>query len=171
MESTPLLDEEVLNIIKDWEHYAIMAYLQLRKAKHAPGDIAKALGIQQARVLRALTNLENANLLEKDGNRFKVTHKSLVTSRGIPSPALREAHIQYIDKAKSALADFAVEERDITGRTMAVSSKNLPKAKELIEQFRQELSELLEQGEADDVYRLNIQLFPLIQKTTAENSL
>ncbi|MNL65954.1 hypothetical protein D3C87_1903530 [compost metagenome] len=53
---------------------------------------------------------------------------------------------------------------------MVVASKNLPKAKELIRQFRHDLSELLEQGEADDVYRLNIQLFPLTHKPSAEIS-
>ncbi|MNL46201.1 hypothetical protein D3C87_1688900 [compost metagenome] len=165
-----MLDEEVLSIIKDWEHYAIMAYLQLKKAKHSPGDIAKALRLPQAKVLRALTNLENTNLIERDGNKFVVTHKSLVTSRGIPSPALREAHLQYIDKAKSALEDFPVHERDITGTTLAVSHKNLPKAKELIQQFRLDLSELLEKGEADEVFRLNIQLFPLTHKKSTEIS-
>jgi len=167
-EKLPLIDEETLSIIKDWEHYAILAYLQLRKAKKTPGDIAKALRLPQAKVLRAITNLETTGLLKRDGNNLKVTHDSLMTSHGIPSPALREAHTQYIEKAKSALTDFSVQERDITGTTLAVSYKNLPKAKELIQQFRLELSELLEQGEADDVYRLNIQLFPLIHKKPLE---
>lgn len=159
-----LLDEEVLSIIKDWEHYAILAYLQLRKVKKTPGDIAKALRLPQAKVLRAISNLESAGLLKNDGSHLKVLHRNTITSREIPSPALREAHSQYIDKAKSALTEFKVNERDITGTTMVVASKNLPKAKELIQQFRRELSDLLEQGEADDVYRLNIQLFPLTHK-------
>lgn len=167
-ETPALLDEEVLNVIKDWEHYAILAYLQLGKAKKAPGDIAKALRIPQAKFLRALSNLEKVGLLKRDGNQLKGLHKSIITSRGIPSPALREAHLQYIDKAKSALTEFSVDERDITGTTLAVSHKNLPKAKALIQQFRMELSELLEQGEADEVFRLNIQLFPLTHKSAAE---
>ncbi|WP_413287935.1 DUF4423 domain-containing protein [Bdellovibrio sp. HCB337] len=169
-EKPPVIDEEVLNIIKDWEHYAILSYLHLRKAKKAPGDMAKALRLPQAKVLRALTNLESAGLISRDGGQLKVTHKSFITSRGIPSPALREAHAQYIEKAKRALTEFSVNERDITGTTIAISSKNLPKAKELIQQFRQELSEILEQGEADEVFRLNIQLFPLTHKKTAEIS-
>jgi len=165
-----LVDEEVLSVIKDWEHYAILAYLQLNKGKQSPGDIAKALRVPQAKFLRAVTNLEKTGLLKREGNLLKGTHNSLGTTRGIPSPALREAHVQYIEKAKSALTDFSVNERDITGTTMAVSSKNLPKAKELIRQFRAELSELLEQGETDDVFRLNIQLFPLTHKKDAEVS-
>jgi transcriptional regulator with XRE-family HTH domain len=167
-EESPLIDEEVLRIIKDWEHFAIMAYLQLRKAKKSPGDIAKALRLPQTKILRALVNLEKAGLLKRDGDQLKITHKNLVTTHGIPSPTLREAHVQYIDKAKSALSEFSVDERDITGATLAVSYKNLPKAKELIQQFRIELSELLEHGEADEVFRLNIQLFPLTHKKSAE---
>lgn len=167
--SSVILDEEVLSIVKDWEHYAILSYLQIRKAKHAPGDIAKALGLTQAQVLRAIQNLERTNLLKREGKSLKVTHKSLITTRGIPSPALREAHAQYIDKAKSALENFAPSERDITGITLPISHKNLNKAKELIQQFRSELSELLAQGDADSVYRLNIQLFPLTVQPTVEN--
>ena len=166
-----LLDEQALSIIKDWEHYAILAYLQLRRAKHTAGEIAIDLGAPQVKILRALTNLENSGLIKRSGNKFIVTQKNLITSRGIPSPALREAHTQYIDKAKSALADCNVNERDITGRTMAISHKNLPKAKELIRQFRTDIAELLQQGgEPDDVYRLNIQLFPLTHKSSAENT-
>ena len=167
-EKPAMIDEEVLSVIKDWEHYAILAYLQLPKAKKSPGDIAKALRIPQPKFLRALSNLEKVGLLVRDGNQLKSTHKSIITSRGIPSPALREAHVQYIEKAKSALTDFSVAERDITGTTLAISHKNLPRAKELIQQFRTELSEILEQGETDDVYRLNIQLFPLTHKTAVE---
>lgn len=161
-----LLDEDILSVIKDWEHYAIMAYVQLRKAKHAPGEIAKALGIPHSKVLKALTNLENVGLIKRDNGKIQVTFKALMTSRGIPSATLREAHAQYIDKAKSALNEYSPAERDITGTTMAISHKNLPKAKELIQQFRLDLCDLLEQGEIDDVYRLNIQLFPLTRQAT-----
>jgi uncharacterized protein (TIGR02147 family) len=167
-ENFPVIDEESLSIIKDWEHYAIMAYLQLRKAKKTPLDIAKALGLPQAKVLRALANLEKTELLKREGDQYKVTYKNLATSNGVPNTALREAHAQYIDKAKNALNDFSPQERDITGRTMAIATKNLPRAKELIQQFRSDLSELLANGEVDDVFRLNIQLFPLTQKKNAE---
>jgi hypothetical protein len=163
-EKTPVLHEDVLNIIKDWEHFAILAYLQLPKVKKAPGDIAKAMKLSQAKVLSAISNLEKADLLKRDGSQLVPTHKKLNTSRGIPSPALREAHTQYIDKAKSALNDFSTNERDITGTTLMIAEKNLPKAKELIQQFRAELAELLEKGEVDNVYRLNVQLFPLLHK-------
>lgn len=160
-----LIDEKVLAIIQDWEHYAIMSYLQLRKVKKAPEDIAQAFSLPLSKIQRALANLEKAELIKHEGGKYKVMYKTLTTTRGIPSAALREAHIQYIDKAKAALTEFTTDERDITGRTMAISSKNLPKAKELIRQFRGELSELLEQGGTDEVYRLNIQLFPLTRRS------
>jgi len=164
----PLIDEETLSIIQDWEHFAILAFLQLKNKKHAAGDIARELELDPPRALKALSNLEKAGLISRQGNKIISHQKSLMTSRGIPSPALREAHRQYIDKAKDALEKVSVQERDITGTTMVISRKNIPRAKELIQQFRADLTELLEQGEADDVYRLNIQLFPLTHKKTRE---
>lgn len=168
-EPPTLLDEQTLSVIKDWEHYAIMAYLLLRKAKKSPDDMAKALGLPLEKVNQAILNLEKTELVKRDAGALVLTHNSLVTTTGIPSASLREAHVQYLDKAKEALTDFNVTERDITGRTMAISKKNLPKAKELIQQFRKELAELLEQGEVDDVYRLNVQLFPLTHKSSNES--
>lgn len=161
-ENMPLfIDEDVLTVVKDWEHYAILAYLQLKNVKKSTGDIARSLQLTQARTLTALANLEKVGLVKRTGDHLVVTHKSLVTSREIPSPSLREVHRQYIEKAQSALESVPLQNRDITGTTMAISKKNLPKAKELIRQFRAELTELLEQGEANEVYRLNVQLFPL----------
>lgn len=164
----PLLDEETLAIVQDWEHFAILAFLQLKNKKHSAGEISRDFNLDPARTLRVLNNLEKAGLLSREGNKIVSQQKSLMTSRGIPSPALREAHRQYIDKAKESLEKVGVQERDITGTTMAISSKNLPKAKELIQQFRSDLSELLEHGTPDEVYRLNIQLFPLTHKKTKE---
>lgn len=165
-----LLTEEILTVIKDWEHYAILAYLQLPNARQTPGGLASDLDIPQSRALRALSNLEAVGLIRRSANWFVSSYKSIITSRGIPSPALREAHRQYLDKAKWALEHLSVEERDITGVTMAISRKNLPKAKELITQFRKDLSGLLAQGQVDDIYRLNLQLFPLTKLRNKEDS-
>lgn len=156
-----VLDEDVLTVIKDWEHYATLAYLQLKDVKKTTGDIAQALQLSQARALTVIANLERVGLVKRAGGELISTHASLGTSHEIPSASLREVHRQYIEKAQASIEGTPIHSRDITGTTMAISTKNLPKAKELIRQFRAELTELLEQGETDEVYRLNVQLFPL----------
>ncbi|MNL80116.1 hypothetical protein D3C87_2068750 [compost metagenome] len=44
---------------------------------------------------------------------------------------------------------------------MAISPKNLPQAKEEIRKFRKKMAQLLEEGEANEVYLMGIQLVPL----------
>jgi uncharacterized protein (TIGR02147 family) len=158
------LPEEILAVIKDWEHYAILCYLQIPEFVHSPGQISKVFGLSIATTLRALSNLESTGLINRTKDRYVVNYKSTITTCEIPSDALRSAHSQYIEKANDALSNVPIGLRDITGTTMTISKSNLEKAKQMIAQFRTDLCELLEEGSQDDVYRLNIQLFPLTKK-------
>lgn len=50
---------------------------------------------------------------------------------------------------------------DYSSMTMAIDCELLPEAKELILNFRRQLMRFLESGKKTEVYKLNIQLFPL----------
>ncbi|MEQ1664899.1 MAG: DUF4423 domain-containing protein, partial [Bdellovibrionales bacterium] len=55
-----------------------------------------------------------------------------------------------------------VLDRDITGITISMKKENLPKVKELIRQFRLNISKNFESlGDGDEVYQMNIQFIPL----------
>ncbi|MNS96870.1 hypothetical protein D3C72_1311880 [compost metagenome] len=54
-----------------------------------------------------------------------------------------------------------VDKRDMSMITLAIDSKKIPKAKEMIKVFRRKLANYLAQGKKDGVYTINIQLFPL----------
>ena len=51
--------------------------------------------------------------------------------------------------------------REHTSITMAISSKALPRAFELAARFRQQLVDLLQEDPADDVYQIELALFPV----------
>jgi uncharacterized protein (TIGR02147 family) len=155
------IDENVFRIISGWEHFAILALSQTINFKSSPSWIANYLGLTHQEVVDALERLESAKLIERRDGSITNVRKNLTTTNDIPSSAVRLANKQYLERAIYSLENHDVSERDITGITMAISRKRLNDAKELIKRFRRELSDLLEESSADEVYRLNIQLFPL----------
>ncbi|MNL56226.1 hypothetical protein D3C87_1797040 [compost metagenome] len=66
-----------------------------------------------------------------------------------------------MEKSIEALQKVPVEYRDISHITMAISPQNLPRAKEEIRKFRKKMAQLLEEGDASEVYLMGVQLVPL----------
>ena len=92
------------------------------------------------------------------------TDVNIATSHDIPSKAIRVFNEQILEKAKHALHEQSVEERDFTTMTMAVARRRLPEAKRIIREFRRKMSRTLETGARDDVYMLSVQFFSLMKE-------
>lgn len=150
--------------ISSWEHFAILALLEIPDFKGMERSISERLNIPFGIVSECLVRLEKLDLVKNENGAWKLTGKNMATPSQIPSAALREGHRQYISKALESLESDAVDVRDISGITMAVSRSRLSEAKAMIQDFRRRLSAYLEEGKKDAVYRLNIQLFPLSQE-------
>ena len=155
------LEAEKFKVIADWEHFAIMALLETENCKHSISWIANKLAIGTGTVIEAMARLEKVGLLKKEDGRWLTTGASVSTTNEISDPALRRHNRQYIEKSLDSLERDAVEERDITGITMAIDKTKLEDAKKMIRTFRRQLCKFLEAGRQDDVYRVNIQLFPI----------
>lgn len=156
-----LLDETTYSPIADWEHFAILTALELPDPDKNANWISKRLNIPLGIVLEALSRLEQAGLAQKQNDCWEITGRNTTTTADIPNAALKKANRQWIEKALYSLDNHSVDERDITGITMAICSKKLPAAKKMIATFRRELCAFLEVEPKDEVYRLNVQLFPI----------
>lgn len=156
---------ETSETIAFWQHYAIMALMQLKDFKATERNMALRLNIPIGIVWECLDRLEKLDLIRRESKGWELTGKNVSTPSDISSGVLREGHRQYIDKALQSLESDPVETRDISGMTMAISKGRLKEAKKLIQDFRRKLCVFLEDGNLDSVYRLNIQLFPLTQES------
>ena len=156
---------ETSETIAFWQHYAIMALMQLKDFKATERNMALRLNILIGIVWECLDRLEKLDLIRRESKGWELTGKNVSTPSDISSGVLREGHRQYIDKALQSLESDPVETRDISGMTMAISKSRLKEAKKLIQDFRRKLCVFLEDGNLDSVYRLNIQLFPLTQES------
>ena len=155
------IEDDELEIISDWEHYAILSLMETVSFQSSVKFISQKLHIPTAVVMAALSRLEKVGLIRKVQDQYKICQEATVTSQDVPSVALRKAHKQYLEKAIYSLENHSVIDRDISGITIAIQKSKLPQAKKIIQDFRKSLAELLESGKKDEVYRLNIQLYPL----------
>lgn len=150
--------------ISSWEHFAILALLEIKNFEGQERAISERLNVPFGIVSECLNRLEKLGLIRKRNDRWELTGKNMATPSQIPSAALREGHRQHIMKALHALETVPVDMRDLSGITMAISKSRLSEAKIMIQDFRRRLSAYMEEGPRDAVYRLNIQLFPLSQE-------
>lgn len=155
---------ESAEAISSWQHFAILALLEIKDFKGQERAISERLNIPFGIVSECLNRLEKLGLIEKRDQIWQLTGKNMATPSQVPSAALRKGHRQFIEKALQSLEADPVDVRDISGITMAVSKTRLAEAKVMIQDFRRRLSTYMEEGKRDAVYRLNIQLFPLSQE-------
>ena len=68
--------------------------------------------------------------------------------------------------AKSSIRSTNVELRDISSRTLNIKKSSIPQLKQAIREFRDKVSDLFEEAErGDETYQINIQLFPLTNRS------
>lgn len=156
-----MIQNSELEVISDWQHYAILSLIETHQFQSSVKFISSKLNIPLAVAIASVERLQKVGLLKIENGQYKLCQNGVMTTQDIPSSALRKAHRQYIEKALYSLDHHSTEDRDISGTTLAISLKKLPQAKKLIHEFRKNLTELLESGKKDEVYRLNIQLYPL----------
>ncbi len=156
---------DTFSVISDWYHYAILELTFVSGFKADPKWIAKKLSITVEESKSAVERLKRLGLLlEENGSLIKsavrITNNGTVNTSG----AHKELQKQVISKALIAVDEASQDEKDITSMTMAIDTKNLDKARILIQKFRRDLCELLEEGNQEQVYNLGIQLYPISKK-------
>lgn len=156
-----LIEGDELSFIEDWYYMGILSLAKLDEAKYCTSWIKDRLGISTSEAELALNVLSGQGFIENNDGRLVRKVKPLMTSVDIPSTSIREGHRQSLMKATEALDEVPVEFRDFTAVTYAIDSKKIKEVKEMVLKFHQKLGVMLEDGVPDQVYRLNIQFFPL----------
>ncbi|MBI1860261.1 MAG: DUF4423 domain-containing protein [Deltaproteobacteria bacterium] len=161
------LEIDKFKLLSDWRHFAILDLTEIKGFQANTQWIARRLGCSRRQVTESVKRLERLGLLERDGKRWKKTHKHMAIPTSRAHPAMQALHADLIHKALATLrstkqSDY--EKRDISGALFVINSKRLPEAKQRIERFRRSLMKFLGTGECDELYQLNVQLFNLTKE-------
>jgi uncharacterized protein (TIGR02147 family) len=160
------IDMDQFSLISKWYHFPLLEMLRLKREFNSAQDFAKALGISAVEVENAFARFQRLGLIKKDENERLIEVIVDGNTSSYHSEKTNAAKVQmqkdFIKKSMHSLENDSFTERSHTGMTMAIKKEKLYEAKEKIRQFQRELCEFLSESKGnDEVYHLNVGLFPL----------
>jgi uncharacterized protein (TIGR02147 family) len=160
------LKEAQFNYYAHWYLVPVRELVGLPQFKEDPQWIAEALtpSITPVQAKRAMDELLRLGLIERDANgKLCQTTIDVTTPDEIVSTFKADWLVDIIRMGGESIKRIAREKRDISSVTIGVSVGALENIKELARNFRRDVMEAAsrEQDSSQNVYQLNIQLFPL----------
>jgi uncharacterized protein (TIGR02147 family) len=136
-------------------------YARLAKCIYPP--------IKPGEVKKGVALLLKLGLIAKSkSGTYSVTNKTITAGKDIIELGLLNFQVQVMERAKEALTSLPRDKRHISSLTLGISRNTYKILCKEIESLQLKILELAEQDEqADNVYQMNFQLFPM---TTIENN-
>ncbi len=161
-----LLDEKVFQMVSDWQHLVLKQFFRSPRRMSA-AKIAQALRgkLSVPQVQKTLETLTQLGVIQVDasGEIRPTQNKGFFSQADVPSEAVRSHHRQMMERAREAMEELPVLEREITAMTLSFNPANYAKVKNEIREFKNRIDARYGEEKADAVYQLNIQFFPHIR--------
>lgn len=160
------LKDEQLEILNAWWHTAIREITALPDFKNSTIWISRILEppIEPKEVADSLRLLKRTGLLKKTRTGWKPAEKTMQTSPEVVHLYAAKFHRMMIQLGMDAISRFTRQFREISGTTLRISRKDIPSIKKLLQDFRRQLLDFSTgSNDADQVYQLNFQFFPLVK--------
>lgn len=163
-----LVNEDEYEYFSSWYHPIIRELIEHPSFEGNPDWLAKVLdpAITRDEAQKSLALLEKMELIKKDKKEdsYKKTKRFLKTADEVISHTIKNYHKNLLKISQTKIDEVKSTKRDISSLTLAINSKNLPVLKKAIYKFYDDIFKLLSnQEDFDEVYWLNIQLFPATQ--------
>ena len=128
-----------------------------------PGELAKMCypEVSAQEVQQSLHFLTKAGLLKKDSENFVQSETSLRGTTDATRLAMRGMH-RIMSRLATPALELPKEVRNFSGVTMGLSRDSFGKIEKVLDECRQKIIEIAaEEKNIEQVYRVNLQLFPL----------
>ena len=159
--------KDAAKYMREWLTYAILSCFELSDFRSDAEWFARRLGVGVRNVERVLKMMERNRLIDRRAEPWTFDHASFSSNGTDERAALDFVLKSYIERSVSHLKENPGRtsgEDSVSGVTMSIAKRKLPEAIARLNAFRREFSAFLSGTETstnDEVYRLNIQLFPL----------
>lgn len=162
------IDKDLLDYFSVWYNPVIWELVGTRGFR---ADINWISGrivphVKPAQVKASLELLERLHLItfDQESGTWKQTQDRVSTGHRIKGLALVSYHSSMIDHAKTALTKVSGKRRDVSAVTVSVDEETALRLRAMIHTFQlQLLDEASRSGVGDQVYQINIQLFPFTE--------
>lgn len=157
-----LLKDEASEMVGKWYYSTILCLFELSTPIRTEKEISERLGISLEEASAAAEFLTRHKMLERQENGdLELVGTYWTTTDGISSAHVRQAHTNELELARLSLNKISVERRDFTSITFAGNSDQLERVRKEIRSFRDRISHIMSEGDSDQVYKFNIQFFPV----------
>lgn len=144
-----------------WEYLTIQALLETDLVLTTHKEVGDLIGIQSIKAKRCLDILVKHQMIVFHEGRWKSTYKRVIAFRK-GNPHVKQILESFADMARSRLTrDDGNDDQSFSGMVMAVDPLKIPEAVRRIREFRNNLAKFLGTGRKSEVYRINIDLFPV----------
>lgn len=164
-----------LKYLTELHYITLREMTRIQNFEENPERIAKALVPKMgvAKVKKALKELESYKYIRRNGDGKLVNSDEVVTTGDVGQwdkiklNALRKLHKQMGELAVENLSKGDPKERNISGVTVTLSKAKFTRVANLMAEIRREVLKIENENEPElgkddqEVYRLNLQLFPL----------
>ena len=157
------LDDEIFEMISEWEYFAILELFTLKDFKGTDPSIAKKLNLSMDRVQEIMEKMVRLKFFKKL-NSYYIPQSGNNTFAPIEktSEARKKLYKKVLSLSADSLDNTPLEFRDHSLVTLAIKKSEMPMFKKTITDVRAQLVEIFQKsGEFDEVYQLTINLFPL----------
>lgn len=159
---------EAFRVISDWYHMAILELVELADFKNDIEWISARLGneVSAQNINKAIQRLLNLELLEVTNKRklIRVKDNPVLLENFIPSDAIRHFHKQMLEKAKLAIEEQQMTERDIRGSMISIREKDYLKIQEIIKKAHAEIIKYSCSGDGEELYQFNTQFYRITKR-------
>jgi uncharacterized protein (TIGR02147 family) len=162
-----VVDKEAVEYFDGWKNPVIRELAPMMPGS-TPGQIAKMCcnEISAAEVAASLEFLTRAGFLKKDSDgAYRQTEKNVTASSEGMAYAVHAMQCKMINLAGESIDRFGPHERNVSGVTFAVNRECYERISNEVDAFRKKIIAIVSDAEeADQIYRLNVQLFPMTWK-------
>ena len=162
-----VVDKEAVEYFDGWKNQVVRELAPMMPGA-TPGQIAKTCcnEITAAEVNKSLEFLTKAGFLKKaaDGS-YRQTEKNVVASKEGMAYAVHAMQHKMLQLADESIERFEPQERSVSSVTFTVNRECYERIVQEIDSFRRKIAAMPSEIEkADQIYHLNMQLFPLTWK-------
>ena len=162
-----VIDKDAFEYYESWKNQVVRELAPMMPGA-MPGEIAKACAqeVTAPEVRKSLDFLEKAGFLKQtEENVYEQTDKAVVGSKEALPLAIRMMHREMGRLGVESIDQFGPDERNVSGVTLGVNREGYEEIVHELDACRKKIISIAARCDAlDQVYRLNLQFFPLSKK-------
>ena len=162
-----VVDKEAVEYFDGWKNQVVRELAPMMPGA-TPGQVAKMCcnEITAAEVSKSLEFLTKAGFLKKQADGlYRQTDKNVTASKEGLVYAIHAMHHKMLQLADESIERFEPQDRSVSSVTFTVSRECYERIVQEVDSFRKRIAAMATETEnADQIYHLNMQLFPLTWK-------